>query len=447
VQLVAAPRSLAGVGHLYRHAWRPRLSERWQALRAAPRTPRGLATALLGPDASRPPRELVAYALAGALFHTGLLGAGFRALRRLDRDGRLLVLAYHRVLPEELRMPGDTTSIGRRHFQEQVEVLARLLRHPPAAEALAELRRPVERRRPPAMLVTFDDGHASVRQHAWPALRRRGVPLVFCVTTGKCDADATLWCDEVTELLVYAPLPAIHLRFGAGPPEVHLLGDEGQRLQLADQLKRRMKALPAEEHARFLVALRAACGGSGFRVTARSELCDWESLELMRREGVTLAAHSHAHAVMSRLSPEGLAADVRSSAAELARHAGVGPRLFAYPNGLVDDISPAVVERVRAEGFSHAFTMSCGMAAPDDDPLLLPRVAPQDRPGVMVGLSLLRHLARAVARDAWRRWRGRPARPAAAPQPQPQPQPQPSPQSSSPRPPPQLAPPSQPVAA
>jgi hypothetical protein len=93
----------------------------------------------------------------------------------------------------------------------------------------------------------------------------------------------------------------------------------------------------------------------------------------------------------------------------------VAARYFAYPNGLPDDISPAVVDEVRALGFSHAFTMSCRVASASDDPLLLPRIPPPDVPGVLMGLSLARHLATAVARDTWRRWLGRPQQTAAQP--------------------------------
>jgi hypothetical protein len=101
---------------------------------------------------------------------------------------------------------------------------------------------------------------------------------------------------------------------------------------------------------------------------------------------------------LARLPRERHAFEVRETQTTFARELGAPARYFAYPNGLPADVDGRTVTEVRRHGFSHAFTTVSGVASATDHRLLLPRIAPEDEPGVMLGLEL----ARVVVRDALR---------------------------------------------
>lgn len=88
------------------------------------------------------------------------------------------ILCYHRVGPQTnlMVMPRET-------FAAQMEYLARnnynVIRLAELPDFLSG-RRPLP---PRAVIITFDDGHVSAYQHAYPILRKHGFPATFFVYT------------------------------------------------------------------------------------------------------------------------------------------------------------------------------------------------------------------------------------------------------------------------
>jgi peptidoglycan/xylan/chitin deacetylase (PgdA/CDA1 family) len=317
---------------------------------------------------------------ARARLRSGAVAAAVRAARtapfeaavawldRLDRwppAGRLAVLTYHRVdapgRPD--RSPG-LLSAAPTDFETQVRWLAERFR-PVSGDTVVEACRPGGRLPPRAVLVTFDDAYDDFAAHAWPILRRHGVPAVLFVPTGYPDRpDRTFWWDRLD-----AAVLGSRGRASLDTPLGRLaLADEASRRRSASALREAVKRRPHDEAMELVAGLLDALGASD----APSPVLGWDALRALAGEGVTLAAHSRTHPLLTRIPDERLDDEVAGSVADLERELGAPPALFAYPSGAFDD---RVVDAVRRAGIAAAFTTDRGV---DDlrtaDPLRLRRI-------------------------------------------------------------------------
>jgi peptidoglycan/xylan/chitin deacetylase (PgdA/CDA1 family) len=77
-------------------------------------------------------------------------------------------------------------------------------------------------------------------------------------------------------------------------------------------------------------------------------LCDWDSLERMNAEGLSVGSHSVSHARLDGLDDGALRAELEDSAAEIERRLGTRPTAFAYPYGECDErVARLTAERYR----------------------------------------------------------------------------------------------------
>lgn len=112
-----------------------------------------------------------------------------RVGRGLGRT-RLTLVGWHRL---GARGDGLTTSPDdfRRHLDVLEQWGARVL---PLADALAAQRHGTLPER--AVVLTFDDGYASVVEQAWPELQRRGMPATFFVVSDHLEPERRLPWDR-----------------------------------------------------------------------------------------------------------------------------------------------------------------------------------------------------------------------------------------------------------
>ena len=105
------------------------------------------------------------------------------------------ILTYHRVGPQTNLM-----IMPRESFAAQMEYLARNHYH---VIRLAELPDFLSGRRslpPRAVVITFDDGHVSTYQHAYPILRQHGFPATFFLYTDFLGGGEGLTWAQINEM-------------------------------------------------------------------------------------------------------------------------------------------------------------------------------------------------------------------------------------------------------
>ena len=285
-----------------------------------------------------------AFSLAGSAACARLVSL----LERLDRPSphRLAVLMYHRVLKPGQAPTHDPTVLSATpaQFEEQIAFLAANVPILSLDELLAVKR--CEVRAPPgAVVVTFDDAYSDFAEHAWPALRRHGVPVTLFVPTAfPGDPERPFWWDHLHHALVRT-----QRRDDLTTPFGELsLASASDRAQTFRLLRDRIKAMP---HHQAMTILHDVTAQLGVAPPGGSVL-GWDELRHLAGEGVVLAPHGQTHALLDRLSAEEAREEITGSVTDLEREIGSAPRVFAYPAG---GLTEEVVQLVREEGFEIAF--------------------------------------------------------------------------------------------
>jgi peptidoglycan/xylan/chitin deacetylase (PgdA/CDA1 family) len=95
----------------------------------------------------------------------------------------------------------------------------------------------------------------------------------------------------------------------------------------------------------------------------------------MAREGAVMGAHTVHHNILTRLSDDEAAREIRDSMARVAEQTGAPCRWFAYPNGTTRDFTQRHQRALAEAGCRGAFTQLRGFHRfPPDDPMALRRI-------------------------------------------------------------------------
>jgi peptidoglycan/xylan/chitin deacetylase (PgdA/CDA1 family) len=270
-----------------------------------------------------------------------------------------LILGYHRVVEDfdtslRTEMPGMLTS--RAMFERHIDCIGRWFKfvslddiaaHLAAGEPFAE----------PVAAVTFDDGYRDVYEHAFPVLKRKGIPgAVFVVTSlvGRpfwqihdrlyrlvAKAYAT-WTDPREKFL--GLLGDLHL------PASKLLGHRGATGSPLATVSALLPDLSQADMRRLLNGLENTVG-NGFGPAPPT--LTWPMLAEMRRAGFVIGSHTETHVSLPAEPDTMLAQELETSKQELERRLGEPAEHFAYPGG---QFTPRVVAALDRAGYKFAYT-------------------------------------------------------------------------------------------
>jgi len=270
--------------------------------------------------------------------------------------GKTLILMYHRVIPSG-RVPLAFVQPGMyvtaNTFERHVRYLADRFECVTFREwlSLSDSGRWSDSTR--YCIVTFDDGWLDTYEHAYPLLRRYGVPATIFLPTGLVGSTEAFWPDRLGDLLQWR---------GLGTPH-----DWNASIE-------RAKELGDQERETLIERLAADVGDHG---PVSRRLVNWQEVREMSRHGMAFGSHSITHANLTRLEPAALERELRGSLETLRAHDGVNwVPVLAYPNGdHTDDVAAAA----RSAGYRAAVTTRGGVEAPRlSDPFRLKRIALHD---------------------------------------------------------------------
>ncbi|MGH2427412.1 MAG: polysaccharide deacetylase family protein [Candidatus Limnocylindria bacterium] len=208
------------------------------------------------------------------------------------------------------------------------------------------------RGRPPrrSLLLTIDDAYRDLAEHAWPTLRRHGVPAaVFVPTAYPGAAVRGFWWDRLYHALMTTRRPTLR----DGGAAALGLRSHDDRLIAYRTLRTKLHRLPHEEAMaladRWIAELGAAASSNA--------VLTWAQLRDLAAQGLAVLPHSRTHARLDRLPPGALEDEIGGSLADLERELGPTSPVFAYPAGGADATAVAAVRR---SGFQIAFTTQRG---------------------------------------------------------------------------------------
>ena len=147
-----------------------------------------------------------------------------------------------------------------------------------------------------SVLVTFDDGYRDFAEHAWPILRRLGIPAVLFVPTAyPGDPGRAFWWDRLYGAVSSTIAETIETPYG----ELQL-ASSAERMDTYRRLRGRVKSLP---HAEGMTLVDEICETLG-APSMRSDVLGWPELRRLESEGVDLAPHSRTHPLLDKVPVE-----------------------------------------------------------------------------------------------------------------------------------------------
>lgn len=303
-------------------------------------------------------RGLLKTGLAGVFHRTGaerLIGAltGGRSLP--------LVIGYHMVVEDIAAHAGraiPANLISRRTLEHHLDWLGRRY----CFLSLDELGTRLEHGDPfdkPTAAITFDDGYADVYHHAFPLLRRKGIPAgIFVVTdlVGTAQLQVydklylllTRWCSR-------RPAASHDLARLLGHLQIRIFDGNGTHAVGHDPftaMRALFTTLPQSEMHRVIEALKAHVDMEE-RELRELHALTWEMVAEMHRAGMTIGSHTRTHALLTNEPRERVLEETAESRRTLEQKLGTPVLHFAYPDGR---FNAATVNSVAASGYRFGYT-------------------------------------------------------------------------------------------
>jgi peptidoglycan/xylan/chitin deacetylase (PgdA/CDA1 family)/SAM-dependent methyltransferase len=227
-----------------------------------------------------------------------------------------------------------------------------------------------------AVALTFDDGYAEMLSVVSPMLVELNLPATFFVITSLLATGQEAWWDVVEHVLLAGPRPTPVLELDLlGKPTKLVVESEADALSAWRAIHDAVLGAGVAEREEILRQLHT-WSGAGRPRPRHTTLTDKQLVELSRRPGHTIGAHSVHHLALGRQSFETQQEEVMESKVALER-LGLAVEAFAYPFG---DVGDGTIELVRAAGYRMAVTTEQQAVRPRPDPFRLPRLEVRQGP-------------------------------------------------------------------
>jgi peptidoglycan/xylan/chitin deacetylase (PgdA/CDA1 family) len=293
-------------------------------------------------------KELVARAI-GPLAR-GLTGA------------RPRILMYHRFGPD-----GSYRRLGTGELDAQLRYLKTHFRPAKLPDVVARLRagRPLERG---TVVLTVDDGYADFATHAYPVLKRHGVPATVYVVSRFVSGECWLWFDALQWIVDAALDGRRRVDVGGGTFTADLTSREARRRLWGEVAAVTTGAAPAVQWRNVHELARQLGVALPARPTPEYSGMTWDQLRALDPEIVQVGAHTLSHPTLAHCTRELQQREIAGCKAEIEQQIGREVGDFCYPNGQPEDFTVETEALVQAAGYRSS-VMACGGLASRGSPV------------------------------------------------------------------------------
>lgn len=302
-------------------------------------------------------------------------------LRPLTR-GVATVLTLHRFADPEQRTPGHCTRALRQN-------LAHLRKQGFQFVPLTEIYERFERGEAfldPTVCFTVDDGYEDFVRLGVPVFAEFDCPVHLFATTGFLDRHLWMWWDRVEFILDHSDGESTTLEVNGRLVQLHTRNEGDRResaVQLCELLKNCREAVRHEAIA-TLSEVTGVCPPTEPPASYRA--VEWGQLAALRTHGVSVGPHTVTHPILSQVTDEQSASEIRESWLRVRTELPGSAPIFCYPNGYATDFGTREHRLLEAAGLRAAMTCLDGYISPHafaqapDARYALPRFAYPEEP-------------------------------------------------------------------
>ena len=306
------------------------------------------------------------------------VAASFGRHTRSSKEPQLLVLMYHRILPQDdkrllIEEPGMT--VMPETFRMHINILKQYFNIIKLSDWI-RLKLDGKELPPMACAITFDDGWADNYEFAYPILKEQSVPATIFLVSDMIGTKEMFWPERLARLITTI----------AGSYPQYWSRPELEWLQKNSTNYRFSEILPTPEEISALIACAKGFSDQEIhdRLTHienilqldagnhRASLLDWKQITEMVDSGlVEIGSHTCHHVRLNEHTPnETLSKEIINSKAVIEKHVGQKVKTFCFPNG---DFSPAALALVK-QNYTGAVTTKSGWNTADVENHMLQRI-------------------------------------------------------------------------
>ncbi len=268
----------------------------------------------------------------------------------------LTIITYHGIIDKPLKI-FDWCFLDKDSFRDQVGYLKKHFN-------VVQLSNAIEliingKLKGSTAVITFDDGFQNNYDVAYPILNDAGVPATIFLTTGYVDTEDTIWYWSLN-LAVNRTLKR----------ELHWNGhyfdiENNEKKNIASaKLQLELKALPnfrLIEKVKSIITQLGENPDEPFGVDSPYRmLCSGAIKEMVGSGLIEFGAHTHTHAILSKLSLKDKEKEIKKSVEMIEKIINTPCKIFAYPNGGVDDFDNETVSILESFGINAAVSLIPG---------------------------------------------------------------------------------------
>lgn len=281
-----------------------------------------------------------------------------------DKNPKLLIFTYHRVLPEFAENPLHNI-VKLRTFERQIDFISRRFRVVSLGEGLKD---PGRRGARDSAVFTFDDGYTDNYEIVFPLLKKKGIPAAFFVSAGYIGTGGPQWDWEVIMRIVRNP--AVR-EVNIGTSSI-VAKEREPRLAFAYRVIDRLKSSGLGELKNTIDYLRSI-PGPGVDLS-RDRCLGWDHLKKMSGEGMEIGSHGITHRSLARIPAGDAGREITESRRIISERTGRDCRDFAFPFGSARDYNDVLIGLVRKEGYRSCILNVHGYNRLSADPFSLKRI-------------------------------------------------------------------------
>ena len=226
---------------------------------------------------------------------------------------------------------------------------------------------------PNSIVLTLDDGFGDNYTHAFPILRKHGIPATIFLCVNSVERGELPWPQRLGYILQHTERDSISLE-----SSVHgsfSLRTTEDRLKAYRALEEQCKSLRLAELERFITTLGETCAVD----VPLDRMLTWEQIREMRQHGIEFGSHTLSHPHMAFLPLEQAYQEMAESKQILEQRLGEPIHHFAFPAG---SYTNELIEMARQVGYTSLFVRSRSqhINTHETDPFALHRLGLADDP-------------------------------------------------------------------
>jgi peptidoglycan/xylan/chitin deacetylase (PgdA/CDA1 family) len=286
-------------------------------------------------------------------------------LRRYHKN-RVIILNFHRI---DTKSDSFDMCIHPDTFKKYLEYLRK---HYHFISLSDYVRRLKSGKSPIAfsVVLTFDDGYASIYKEVFPLLKRYHIPATVSVVGAWLENGRLTWWDQVENA------------FRAEMEQASIKSDNASSLPFWRAASKRfveiVSCLPVSQRDQKIKALKRQLGG--IELPDSPKLINKDMAREMVQYQVELINHTYSHAALVTEKPEIQRAELERCEAVLSRISTRDFKAFAYPYGFPCHKTTDLESLLMELGFDCALTNVFGFNGRDSNPYQLKRYAPGEEP-------------------------------------------------------------------